>query len=75
MTLVSTRSSAPGSRTFGGSGKLGSVSVGMAAYNDLMIRREGIAAAWRPTAVLLAYGLGYLVIGLALFRRRALRTR
>lgn len=47
----------------------------MAAYNDLMIRREGIAAAWRPTAVLLAYGLGYLVIGLALFRRRALRTR
>ena len=43
----------------------------MAAYNDLMIRREGIAAAWRPTAVLLAHGLAYLVVGIALFRRRA----
>jgi ABC-type multidrug transport system permease subunit len=43
----------------------------MAAYNDLMIRRQPIAAALWPTAVLVAYGLVYLVLGLALFRRRA----
>jgi ABC-2 type transport system permease protein len=42
----------------------------MAAYNDLMIRRQSFAAALRPTAVLLAYGLAYLALGLALFRRR-----
>jgi ABC-2 type transport system permease protein len=42
----------------------------MAAYNDLMIRREGVAAALRPTAVLLAHGVAYLLVGLALFRRR-----
>jgi hypothetical protein len=47
----------------------------MAAYNDLMLRREGIAAAWRPTAVLLAHGLAYLVVGIAHFRRRAGRAR
>jgi ABC-type multidrug transport system permease subunit len=44
----------------------------MAAYNDLMIRREGVAAALRPTAVLVAHGVAYLLIGLALFRRRAI---
>ncbi len=42
----------------------------MAAFNDLMIRRQPLAAALRPTAVLLAHGLAYLAIGLALFRRR-----
>ncbi len=42
----------------------------MAAYNDLMIRREGFAAALRPTAVLLAHGALYLAIGLWLFVRR-----
>ena len=42
----------------------------MAAYNDLMIRRQPLAAALRPTAVLFAFGLAYLALGLALFRRR-----
>lgn len=45
----------------------------MAAYNDLMIRRQGIEAALRPTAVLLGYGFLYLAAGLWLFRRRELR--
>jgi ABC-type multidrug transport system permease subunit len=44
----------------------------MAAFNDLMIRRQPLAAALRPTLVLLVYGLAYLALGLALFRRRAL---
>jgi hypothetical protein len=35
-----------------------------------MIRRRGIEAALRPTAVMVASGLLYLVIGTALFRRR-----
>jgi len=47
----------------------------MAAYNDLMIRRQTFEAALRPTAVLLAYGVLYLAIGLALFRRRSVLTR
>jgi ABC-type multidrug transport system permease subunit len=47
----------------------------MAAYNDLMIRRQTFEAALRPTAVLLAYGLAYLAVGLALFRRRSVLTR
>lgn len=47
----------------------------MAAYNDLMIRRQTFEVALRPTAVLFAYGLAYLAIGLALFRRRAVLTR
>lgn len=47
----------------------------MAAYNDLMIRRQTFEAALRPTAVLFAYGLAYLAIGLALFRRRGVLTR
>jgi ABC-type multidrug transport system permease subunit len=42
----------------------------MAAYNDLMIRRQTFAAALRPTAVLLAHGVAYLAIGLWLFGRR-----
>ena len=41
----------------------------MAAYNDLMIRRQPISAALVPTAVLFAYGIVYLLLGLALFRR------
>ncbi len=42
----------------------------MAAYNDLMIRRQTVTAALRPTMILLLYGLAYLATGLALFRRR-----
>jgi ABC-2 type transport system permease protein len=47
----------------------------MAAYNDLMIRRQTYEAALRPTLVLLLHGLTYLVVGLALFRRRAATAR
>lgn len=46
----------------------------MAAFNDLMIRWRSIDAAYRPTGVLLLYGLIYLAIGLALFRRRIARN-
>ena len=42
----------------------------MESFNDLMIRLRGVDAALKPTAVLVAYGLAYLVIGLWLFRRR-----
>ncbi len=42
----------------------------MDAYNDLMIRRRLFDAAVVPTAVMLAYGLAYLVVGMALFRYR-----
>jgi len=45
----------------------------MAAYNDLMIRRQAAGAALVPTAVLLAYGALYLAVGVVLFRRRVLR--
>src|SRR5262249_42777602 len=41
----------------------------MAAYNALMTRPQPISAALVPTAVLFAYGLAYLLLGLALFRR------
>jgi len=44
----------------------------MRAYNDLMIRREYLAAALEPTAMLLAYGAAYLLLGLMLFRRHTL---
>jgi ABC-type multidrug transport system permease subunit len=44
----------------------------MAAYNDLMIRRQPLAAALRPTAVLFGFGFGFLALGLWLFRRRLL---
>jgi hypothetical protein len=47
----------------------------MAAYNDLMIRRQTYEAALRPTAVLFMHGLAYLIVGLALFRRRAVTAR
>ncbi|HUE29674.1 MAG TPA: ABC transporter permease [Verrucomicrobiae bacterium] len=46
----------------------------MEAYNDLMIRRQPAGAALGATAVLLAYGAGYLAAGLLLFRRRVLRA-
>jgi ABC-type multidrug transport system permease subunit len=46
----------------------------MEAYNDLMIRREAAAAVLPQTGVLFAYGLAYLALGLALFRRRVLRA-
>jgi ABC-type multidrug transport system permease subunit len=42
----------------------------MDAFNDLMIRRRTIDAALTPTAVMLGYGLLYLLIGIALFRRQ-----
>jgi len=45
----------------------------MAAYNDLMIRRQSAAAALPPTAVLVLYGSAYLAVGLWLFRRRVMR--
>jgi ABC-type multidrug transport system permease subunit len=42
----------------------------MDAYNDLMIRRQPASAALGATAVLLAYAVAYLLLGLLLFRRR-----
>jgi ABC-type multidrug transport system permease subunit len=42
----------------------------MDAFNDLMIRRRTFEAALRPTAVMLAYGVLYLFVGLTIFRRR-----
>jgi ABC-type multidrug transport system permease subunit len=42
----------------------------MESFNDLMIRLRGVDTALKPTAVLVAYGLAYLAIGLWLFRRR-----
>jgi ABC-type multidrug transport system permease subunit len=45
----------------------------MDAYNDLMIRRQPAAAVVGATLVLVAYAGLYLGVGLALFRRRALR--
>jgi len=44
----------------------------MAAYNDLMIRRQGIQAALWPTTVLFGYAALYLATGLWLFRSRKL---
>ncbi|MGH7820339.1 MAG: ABC transporter permease, partial [Candidatus Binatia bacterium] len=43
----------------------------MAAFNDLMIRRQDVSAALLPTAVLFTHGGLYLAVGLWLFRRRA----
>ena len=43
----------------------------MAAFNDLMIRRQTFEAALRPTAVMFAYGVLYLALGIALFQRHA----
>ena len=47
----------------------------MEAFNDLMIRKRGVEATVRPTAVLGSYGLAYLAIGLWLFRRRVVAQR
>jgi hypothetical protein len=46
----------------------------MEAYNDLMIRRWTTAAVLPATAILLAYGALYLILGLVLFRRRLVST-
>jgi ABC-2 type transport system permease protein len=43
----------------------------MAAFNDLMIRRQTVTTILAPTAILFAFGLAYLVLGVLLFRRRA----
>ena len=45
----------------------------MESFNDLMIRLRGVDAALKPTAVLVAYGLAYLAVGLWLFHRRLSR--
>jgi ABC-2 type transport system permease protein len=45
----------------------------MDAFNDLMIRRRGVEAAYLPTGMLLAHGVAYLGAGLVLFRRRMSR--
>jgi ABC-type multidrug transport system permease subunit len=46
----------------------------MAAYNDLMIRRQGVVAVAWPTIVLFAHGGVYLVTGLWLLRRQLRRA-
>jgi len=46
----------------------------MAAYNDLMIRRQGVVAALWPTTVLFAHGGIYLAVGLWLLRRQLRRA-
>jgi len=45
----------------------------MAAFNDLMIRRQPASAVLEATAVLLAFGAGYLALGLLLFQRQVRR--
>ena len=47
----------------------------MEAFNDLMMRQRTVSAAVLPTAVMLAYGALYLVLGVLLFRRRLARPR
>ncbi len=42
----------------------------MDAFNDLMIRRRTVEAAVIPTAVMVAYGVLYLLAGLSILRRR-----
>jgi len=42
----------------------------MDAFNDLMIRHRTIEAAFIPTAVMVAYGVVYLLAGLTIFQRR-----
>jgi ABC-2 type transport system permease protein len=42
----------------------------MDAFNDLMIRRRTFEAALKPTAIMIAYGVLYLVTGVVLFQRR-----
>jgi len=45
----------------------------MESFNDLMIRLRGVEATFKSTAVLVAYGIAYLAIGLWLIRRRLAR--
>jgi ABC-type multidrug transport system permease subunit len=45
----------------------------MEAFNDLMIRQRSVGDAIRPTLVMLAYGTGYLLLGVGLFHRRVTR--
>jgi len=47
--------------------------LGVDAFNDLMIRRRSVAAAVLATAIMVAYGLAYLALGLVLFRRQLRR--
>jgi len=42
----------------------------MEAFNDLMMRQRTVSAVWQPTLVMLAFGLAFLGVGVALFRRR-----
>lgn len=42
----------------------------MDAFNDLMIRRRTVEAAFIPTATMLAYGVLYLLVGLTVLRSR-----
>jgi ABC-type multidrug transport system permease subunit len=46
----------------------------MSAYNDLMIRRQGVVAVLWPTTVLFAHGGIYLTAGLFLLRRQLRRA-
>ena len=46
----------------------------MAAFNDLMIRRQPASAVLEATAVLLAFGGCYLALGLLLFQRQVRRA-
>ena len=46
----------------------------MEAFNDLMIRRRGLEAALRPSAVMAAFGVLYLLAGTAIFTRRLHRS-
>jgi ABC-2 type transport system permease protein len=43
----------------------------MDAFNDLMIRRRTVEAAYVPAAVMFGYGVLYLLLGLVIFRRRS----
>jgi ABC-type multidrug transport system permease subunit len=42
----------------------------MTGFKDLMMRRQGIAAAIEPATILFGFGLAFLAAGLMLFRRR-----
>jgi len=45
----------------------------MEAFNDLMMRQRTVSAALQPTAMMLGFGLLFLLAGVALFRRRLAR--
>src|SRR5579885_661981 len=42
----------------------------MRAFNDLMIRRLSVSSALLPSAINLAYGVFYMIVGIAVARRR-----